>query len=384
MFKHIYFYQLKVQMRTKETVFWLLFFPIILVTLFHFVLSEIMSGENFKLIPIAVVQSDKLNEDKIFTQVLENVSSFDNEPEEDGLFSTTYTSLEEAKEMLNKKEISGYIYHDGSLHMVVIENGYEQTIMKAFLDLYIQRQASIETILLNVNLENIDELINIFSEEKSYLKELHLNNGETNLTVIYFYTALAMSCIYGAMAGSDNVIKIQADLSPMAAKMNVVPLPKLKAFLAYTSATATIQIFNVLALLAYCMFLLGIDFGNDYYHIIFTCVIGSITGITFGTFISSIFKLSEGVKTGIIIGFTMLSSYLAGMMDVSMKYYMQENYPIIDKLNPVSLITDAFYALYYYNTLERYWLNIEILIMMSVFLLSGSILVLRRHKYEAI
>lgn len=79
MFKHIYFYQLKAQIRNKENVFWLLMFPIILTTLFQFVLSDIMSAENFVTIPIAVVKSVELEQDVIFTGVLEDVSVSDDE-----------------------------------------------------------------------------------------------------------------------------------------------------------------------------------------------------------------------------------------------------------------------------------------------------------------
>lgn len=384
MFKHIYFYQLKAQIRNKENVFWLLMFPIILTTLFQFVLSDIMSAENFVTIPIAVVKSVELEQDVIFTGVLEDVSVSDDEYKKDALFSVKYVDLQEAKRMLNEKEISGYIYHNGSLHVVVLDNGYEETIIKAFLDLFIQRQTSLGTIIPMIEKERIAEIVTLSSEERSYLKEINLNSKEPNLTVVFFYTALAMSCLYGAIAGSDNVIKIQADLSPMAAKMNVVPLPKMKAFLAYTAASTTIQVFNVLILLAYCFFILGVDFGNDYYHIILTCIVGSITGITLGTFISALFKLSEGVKTGIIFGFTMICSYLAGMMDISIKYFMQEKYPFLDKINPASLITDSFYALYYYDGFERFWFNIFILLMMSFALFCGTIIVLRRHRYEAI
>lgn len=387
MFKHIYLYQLKAQIRKRESIFWLLMFPIILVTLFHFMLSDIMSGENFEKIPIAIVRSDELKQDIIFTGVLEDVSEFDNEYKEDVLFSATYTNMEEAKLLLNENKVSGYIYHDGLLHMVVKDNGYEQTIIKAFLDLFIQRQSSFATIFSNMEItdkEKIDELLLLSNEEKSFLNEIQINNQEPNLTVIYFYTALAMSCLYGAMAGSENVIQIQADLSPMAAKMNVVPLPKLKAFLAYIAASATIQFFNILVLLFYCIFILGVNFGKDYSYLILTCGVGILTGITMGTFISAVIKRSEGVKTGIIVGFTMLCSFFAGMMNISMKYFMQENYPILDKLNPASLITDTFYALYYYDTYERFWLNISILVIMSLILLTATIIVLRRHRYEAI
>ena len=58
--------------------------------------------------------------------------------------------------------------------------------------------------------------------------------------------------------------------------------------------------------------------------------------------------------------------------------------PIINKLNPANMITDGFYSLYYYDTLDRYYSNIASLLIFSGLMLVISILALRKQKYESI
>lgn len=67
-----------------------------------------------------------------------------------------------------------------------------------------------------------------------------------------------------------------------------------------------------------------------------------------------------------------------------MKYMIDKNIPIINKMNPASMITDGFYSLYYYDTLNRYWFNIYSLLIFSAIMLGLSILSLRRQKYDNI
>ena len=51
------------------------------------------------------------------------------------------------------------------------------------------------------------------------------------------------------------------------------------------------------------------------------------------------------------------------MMIIDIKYWMQTNLPILTYINPVSLITDGLYALYYYDNLSRYtFLQYDLLI----------------------
>ena len=109
-----------------------------------------------------------------------------------------------------------------------------------------------------------------------------------------------------------------------------------------------------------------------------------MAGISLGVLIASCFKVNEGAKTGITIAITMFLSVLSGMMGVTLKYVIDTNLPIINKLNPNNLITDGFYSLYYYDTLNRYWNNLLGLIIFVILCLSISFISLRREKYDSI
>ena len=67
-----------------------------------------------------------------------------------------------------------------------------------------------------------------------------------------------------------------------------------------------------------------------------------------------------------------------------MKYIIDTNMPILNKINPASMITDGFYSLYYYDTLDRYWLNIIGILIFSGIMITLSYTSLRRQKYDSI
>ena len=82
-----------------------------------------------------------------------------------------------------------------------------------------------------------------------------------------------------------------------------------------------------------------------------------------------------------MIGVTMVGCFLAGMMYQNMKYVVAQKVPVLSYLNPVNLLTDAFYSLYYYDTLSRYALNIGILCVFIVIFCIGTYITIRRRKY---
>ena len=96
------------------------------------------------------------------------------------------------------------------------------------------------------------------------------------------------------------------------------------------------------------------------------------------------FKTNENAKTGILITLTMFWCYLSGMMGITMKYVVDKNIPIINKINPASMITDGFYSLYYYDTLDRYWTNMISLFIFAFIPIAISFFHLRRQKYDSI
>ena len=80
----------------------------------------------------------------------------------------------------------------------------------------------------------------------------------------------------------------------------------------------------------------------------------------------------------------MFWSFLAGMMASSIKILIERNIPILNKLNPVALITDALYSLYYYNTYDRFFGNIMYLSLVTLIFVLGTIFFMRGKKYESL
>jgi len=64
MFWHIFKYQLKCRFRDKLSVFWTLLFPIALATIFNLAFSNILTGEEFEKVNIALVNSSKISESR--------------------------------------------------------------------------------------------------------------------------------------------------------------------------------------------------------------------------------------------------------------------------------------------------------------------------------
>lgn len=376
MFGHLFVNRLKILFRDKELIFWTLIFPLILATLFNLAFSKINETEKYTAVKIAVVVDEEYEKNEQFKQTLEIASKG-----EERLFDLEKVSKQEAEEKLLKGEIKGYILGE---ELTVKEQGLEQTIIKQFLDVYHQKIATITSIAQLKQGKVDEELIADIVNRENYIEKTSYSKEDPNSVVNYFYTLIAMACLYGGFWGVKEIRDIQANQSWRGARINLAPVHKIKTILYNLAATFCINFLSILLLLIYLVFGLKIDFGNQMGYVLFTCFIGCILGISMGMFIGSILKKGETIKTAVLLAVTMTWSFLAGMMYIDMKYIIASNIPILGYLNPANLLTDALYALYYYDTLERYTLNMTILGVFCIVFLVGTYLAIRRQKYESI
>ncbi|HPF83736.1 MAG TPA: ABC transporter permease, partial [Bacilli bacterium] len=162
------------------------------------------------------------------------------------------------------------------------------------------------------------------------------------------------------------------------------PANRLTILLGGLLASFIVQAFAMALLLIYTGIILKVDFRNRIDLVILLSLVGSLTGNSLGLLTGSMTFKNENSRIGVAMAVTMLGCFLAGMMGISMKYIVDKNIPIINKLNPASMITDGFYSLYYYDTLDRYWFNIGSLLVVSFILLIISYILMRRKKYDSI
>lgn len=384
MFSHEFKYRLKCTLRDRQTIFWTLLFPIILAILFNLSLKNISSAETFSKIKIGIVNNEEFNKETAFKKVISSVSNSDKNPGKSNLFDVKYTSKEDAEKLLQDNKIEGYIYFDKGLKLFVKKSGLNQTIIKSFLDDYKETASTIQTIISRDPSSDYSRLISSVSDRTEFLKEVQSSKSAPDPTVNYFYTLIAMACLYGGFMGLNEVIAIQADLSPQGARVNVAPTHKLKVFGASILAAAAISLSEIFILLSFLTFVLKINFGTQIGYILLTCIVGTLTGITFGTFIGSVVKGGEGVKVGLLIGLSMLMSFLSGMMYDKMKYIVNTKIPVLGYINPANLITDCFYSLYYYNNHTQFFKDIILLCGLTAVFGITTCLALRRKKYASI
>ena len=316
------------------------------------------------------------------------------------LFNTKYVTEDEAKRLLEEDKISGYLIINDTPKVVVISSGINETILKYVVEEISQSEDIIKNIIdYKINEQVVNGVVeyNSFEEfiEKVQNEAINmLDNDSVNIenisnknlsyTMIEYYTLIAMACLYGGIFGMIVINQNLPNMSNNGKRVAISPTPKGKVILSSVLASYITQLIGLFLLFIYTIFVLKVDYGDNLLYVVLLALVGSLAGLALGIFIASVFKTNENLKTGIVIATTMFSCFLSGMMGVTMKYIVDKNIPIINKVNPASMITDGFYSLYYYNTLDRYYFNIVSLVIFSLVLLGISIFSLRRQKYDSI
>lgn len=368
---HIFKYSIISLIKEKMSIFWLILFPLILATFFNLAFVNVLSGEGFQKISIAVTNEYEMPEGLVDAM------------EETELFIISYLTEAEAKESLLNREITGYLKNLDGLELVIYNSGLNQSIAKVFLDNYVQ----ISTTIYNIVDGNPQILQTAFLENirnEGFTEEAPVSSGSMNITVVFYYALLAMVCLLASSTGCNAVAIVQANQTPLAARINIAPTSKLKAFLSIISASILFQFISSIIAITYITQFLGVDFGDRVFHIIVLCLVGCFTGTMFGALFGAVTKFKAEVKDMLISNISMVMCFLSGLMVVQIKYLVQEKAPIIAYLNPANLITDGLYALYYYDTFERYFFNLTLLAVLGVIFCTITILVLRRQKYASI
>jgi len=377
MFWSNYYKRLLVSLRDRGSLIWTLIFPIILGTLFFFTFSGLDTVGQLRAFPIGVVDDVAFRSDDAFQTALESASG------EGGLFELTFfTDAAQADRALENGDIEGYIKGGEIPVLIVTDDGINQTIAKSFLDRYIQTRNSV-ALILAAGPEAAHDLPELLMHV-SYTEQISLSQNPPSNSVNYFYALLAMLCMYGGFQGHACVIYLQANLSSLGARRTLSPTRRWRLILSDLLAGITVTFACLLVVVLYIIFVLGINFGPQLGAVLLTCLIGSMLGVSFGAMISAASRLKEMVKVAIVVTVSMVCSFLSGLMVGGVNYIIAERAPVVAWINPAARIVDAFYCLYFYDTYERYFLNVAIVLAMTVVMFLVTAIFLRRQRYESV
>lgn len=376
MFWHNFKNSLKVLLKNKMLIFWTFAFPIMLGIFFKMAFSDIEKNEKLDIIKIAVIDDEQFNSESIFKESFKALSEGENK-----IFDITYTNYENASELLLEKSIIGYFYVDnGKSNIVVNSNGINETIFRNSVDMINSNKIIIgDLINKGKDINFINELI-----KDSNVKLNDISRKNLSYTMIEYYTLIAMTCMYGGLLSMFIINKRLPNCGSVGMRTIVSPTNKGIIIFGSLFASFLVQIVGVLLILAFTKYVLGAYYGDNMLLVIILAIVGSFAGLSLGMAIATLIRSNENTKIGVLIAVTMLGCFLSGMMGITMKYVIDKNVSIINKLNPLSMLTDGFYSLYYYDSLDRYIFNIFSLVLFSFVMIAISYKGLRRQKYDSI
>lgn len=370
-----------ISIRNKYQVFWSVIFIVVLGTMFKVTFGDIYNqDEKMKNIKVAVC-IDNEEVEANFKAYVENISIVESG---DKLLDIKYIdNREDAEQLLIDGDVAGMFYsEDIELKLMVSKDDIQQSILASIATQYHQMITIMQTVAKD-NPEKLYETMATFEAGVGENTEIKNSNSDMDVYAQYFYNLIAMACIMCASVSMTLTTKNQANTSMIGARKEVSGASYFVANVASLLAGAVVQILCVLLSFGYLL-AIGANFGGSIPKILLAIVVGVFTGMCIGFCIGSFGFLSDKAKDGITTLFSVGGSFLSGLMIGDIRMLIANKCPIINQINPVALVSDAFYSINTFETDDRYFHNlVSLLIISAVFILAGNLFG-RRKQYASI
>lgn len=376
-------HNIRLLLRNRGLVFWTLAFPILLGVLFKAALGGLMTTQSFDPVPVAVVDSQEYRLSPYKT-AFDELSRGD-----DALVTvTSVATTAEGSSLLADDHVAGVVEVIGDeASLTVATGGMDQTILTLLLDEIAQRVDMVTTLMADEMAPGEDpqtvaaEIMDRLAESGFTLKDASPSSMDPLMAE--FFSLVAMAALYGGMFSGTLMNYAQPQLGAVGRRIGVAPTRKSVFVASGIIASYVVEFVGLVLLVVVCRFLFGIDFGSNWGLTLVVASAGALAGLSLGVAVSALVRGGENMKIGVLIGMTMLGALLAGMMGGGLRYRVDATAPLVNKVNPVALITDGFYTLYYHPGSDGLWADLEILLVISLVLIGASMLTLRRQRYDS-
>ena len=376
-------YRILSLLREKTTIFWSIAFALILATFFHFAFSGL--GEDLTSISVAVVFDETVNQTES-ESVVKSLKQIESKHKK--LLRVKSESEEDAKRDLKNKKVKGIYYvtpiatGENPIRLCVLGSGLEESILQSVMESYNNQMRVYTTVMLEKP-QKMSELMK-FDYGKSMVVESTITGKEVQSYTQYFLALIGMACMFGCFIGMDTASQLQANVGALGARRCITSASKAKLIFVDVFVAFFVQFISVLVLMAYIKGVLKIDLGNYIGYLVLIAALGSMIGVSLGMLVGSIGKVKEGAKIGILLTISLTSSFLSGLMVSSIKGTIEQNCPIINRINPSSLISDALYCVGVYEDMGRLQEDLLLMLLLVVLLYLGSFVMMRRVRYDNI
>lgn len=430
---------------TPSAVVWTLIFPIVLATVFNFMFEPMRSTGSVEAVDVAVVADDAW-EDSPFSQVVDTLSEADEpllavhpvateqeareliaEGSVAGAYVVDAAGNEGNAEQSGSDELDAVdaagpadaagaasgsgtaagssdvsastpsASDAGAPRIILAPAGsgtssdasYEvnRAILESVATSYLQSEALIEDLATHdpVALSDPTTIENALGLSVS-VREVSLTHAQPDSMVRFYYALLGMASIFAAQLAGESVWRLQPTSSAAGARRAVSGTSRMRLLIPTIGACWAVSTTFLVIAFGYICLTAHIDFsGREGLCLVgiaasslLSCGIGALVGALPG-------RMGSDSRRGILTALTCLLSLFAGLYGeptMELADTVAHVFPAATWLNPVCLIRDLFYTVYYYDTLVPFSLRLAACAGIAVVLLAVSAACMRRSAHE--
>ena len=385
MLLRLFYYKLKEGLRDKSFLGWNLIFPFLLGTVFYAALGHLYNEELNEPINIVIEKMD--NTEALHGEWLKKTMP------EDQLNSDYVKNMPTAYDMMNET-LSKIEYDDGTKMFDIknvdkkeAEKLLEDDKIEAIINPYDYENIKMEIKKNGIKQSILTSIVTAFREGidiKEYVKTSGLQGNNKDPYVQYFYNILAMISVMTSCGVMLSVIKTQANYSAIGIRVESSPVSRVLQSFCSMLAMSFLQIVILIVSIIYYVYVLKVDFGCSIKYIFITSMFAAFMGCSLGYMVACVGNASEGLKNAILVGLVTGGGFLAGLMKGDMYIVVEKKFPLINRINPSSIITNAFYTLNMYGANAKYTKSILTMFVYSIIFIAIGMTFRGRRGYASI
>lgn len=218
------------------------------------------------------------------------------------------------------------------------------------------------------------------------VREVSLTHAQPDSMVRFYYALLGMASIFAAQLAEESVWHLQPTSSAAGARRAVSGTSRMRLLIPTIGACWAVSTTFLAIAFGYICLTAHIDFsGREGLCLVgiaasslLSCGIGALVGALPG-------RMGSDSRRGILTALTCLLSLFAGLYGeptMELADTVAHVFPAATWLNPVCLIRDLFYTVYYYDTLVPFSLRLAACAGIAAVLLAVSAACMRRSAHE--
>lgn len=262
-----------------------------------------------------------------------------------------------------------------------------RAIVESVATSYLQSKALIEDVATHdpVALSDPTAVQNALDLSVS-VREVSLTHAQPDNMVRFYYALLGMASIFAAQLAEESVWHLQPTSSAAGARRAVSGTSRMRLLIPTIGACWAVSTTFLAIAFGYICLTAHIDFSGREGLCLVGIAASSLLSCGIGTLVGALpGRMGSDSRRGILTALTCLLSLFAGLYGeptMELADTVARVFPAATWLNPVCLIRDLFYTVYYYDTLVPFSLRLAACAGIAAVLLAVSAACMRRSAHE--